>query len=132
MPLSAEDKIEIQELMGRYSLAADVDGPEAMRDIFTEDATFVIEAMRANVQGIDNIVAWLTEAYKAMPGKLYHISTNFVIEGHGDNATMTCTSQGLMPSNDGIKVFTLGHYQDVVVKTSAGWRLKDHKIIVLA
>lgn len=132
MPLTIEDKMEIQELMGRYIRASDVDGPEALRDIFTEDARFVIDAMQIEVTGVDNIIAMVVEFEKSLPSKIYHFSTNFVIDGDGDQATLTCISQAVQPTEDGIKNFTFGHYEDMLVKTPAGWRLKDHKIVVLA
>ena len=49
MILTIEDKFEIQDLMGRFALAVDVEGPEAMADIFTSDARFVIEAFKLDV-----------------------------------------------------------------------------------
>lgn len=131
MPLTLEDKMEIQELMGRYILAADIHGPEAMRDIFTEDGRFVIEAMQVDVKGRDNIINWLTEIAKTMPPKLYHTSSNFVIDGDGDAATMSCISQAIQFTDDGIKHFAFGHHEDTLVKTSTGWRLKDHKLNLL-
>jgi len=131
MPLSIEDKLEIQELMARYILASDVHGPEGMRDIFTEDGRFIIEAMQVDVKGIDNIVNWLTEISKTVPPKLYHTSSNFVIDGDGDVATMTCISQAIQITDDGIKHFAFGNYDDTLVKNPTGWRLKDHKLNLL-
>lgn len=128
MPISIEDKMDIHELMGRYILASDLHGPEAMRDIFTEDGRFVIEAMQIDVKGRDNIIAWLKEVSKTVPDKLFHTSSNFVIDGDGDAATMTCISQAIQITDDGIKHFAFGHYEDTLVKTPAGWRLKDHKL----
>jgi hypothetical protein len=59
MSFSTNDKVEMQELMGRYVLASDVLGPEAIRDIFVEDSRLVIESMLVDVQNIDNIVNFL-------------------------------------------------------------------------
>ena len=91
-------------------------------------AWFVIVAMQVDVKGLDNVVTWLDKISKTVPDKLFHASSNFVIDGDGDEATMNCISQAIQITDDGIKHFAFGYYKDMLVKTAAGWRLKDHKL----
>lgn len=128
MPISAADKIEIQDLMGRFALAVDVKGPEAMRELFVDDASFVVDEMHINLQGIDSIINWIKGSADAFPPGLTHVQSNFVIDGDGDQAQLSCISQAIQNHNGEIKHFVVGRYYETLVKTEAGWRLKEHKL----
>jgi len=132
MPLSVEDKMEIQDLMGRFALAADINGPEAYRDIFVEDGRFMIDAYQVDLKGLDNIINWITENADTFPPGLTHIQSNFVIDGDGDEAQLSCISQAIQSRDDEIKHFVVGRYFETLVKTPKGWRLKTHKLQVHA
>ena len=128
MPLSIEDKVEIQDLMGRFALAVDVNGPDAMRDLFVDDARFVIDAMQIDVKGLDNIVNWMKQAADSFPPNLTHVQSNFVIEGDVKEAKLSCISQAIQDHEGEIKHFVVGRYNETLVKTLADWRLKKHKL----
>jgi len=70
---------------------------------------FVIVAMQVDVKGLDNVVTWLDKISKTVPDKLFHASSNFVIDGDGDEATMNCISQAIQITDDDIKHFALGY-----------------------
>jgi hypothetical protein len=42
--------MEIQDLMGRFALAVDINGPEAMRDLFVEDGRFIIDELQIELK----------------------------------------------------------------------------------
>lgn len=128
MPLSAEDRLEIQDLMGRFALATDVHGPHAMGDLFVEDGRFVIDAMQLDVQGRDNIINWIKGAADSFPEKHIHVLSNFVIDGDGDEAKLSCVSQAIQINDGKIDYFGIGYYDEKLVKTPSGWRLKIHKL----
>lgn len=132
MPLSLEDKFEIQELMNRFIQTTDLKTAEDMRPLFTPDGRFVIDAMEIDVVGIDNIVAFLEEVRGKMPGKMFHALTNFVVEGDGDAATVSCASQALQADDGRVQHFAFGYYHDQLVRTSDGWRIKEHNLTLMA
>ncbi|MGR3624465.1 nuclear transport factor 2 family protein [Pseudophaeobacter sp.] len=132
MALTTEDKIEIQDLMGRFALAVDVNGPEAMRDLFVDDAQFIVEEMGIHLEGLDTIVEWITENAAAFPPGLIHVQSNFVIDVNGDTAELRCISQAIQNHDGEIKHFVVGRYFETLVKTAQGWRLKTHKLQVQA
>lgn len=128
MTLTIADRVEIQELIARFSLAVDVEGPEAMGALFVEDASFVIPAMGLDLSGRGNIVAWVTDNAALMPPGLTHVQSNFVIDGNEGSAQVRCVSQARQTVAGATAIFAVGRYVDQVVKTEAGWRLKDHRL----
>ena len=132
MTLTTDDKIEIQDLMGRFALTVDTKGPEAMRDLFVDEAQFIIDGMGIHLEGLDNIIAWITENADAFPPGLTHVQSNFVIDGTGDTAELSCVSQAIQNHDGEIKHFVVGRYFETLVKTHQGWRLKTHKLQVQA
>lgn len=128
MPLTTEDKLEIQDLMGRFALAVDVQGPDAMRELFVDDARFVIDSFQVDVKGLDNIINWIKESSDTFPPNLNHVQSNFVIDGDGTEAKLSCISQAIQDFEGEIKHFVIGRYDETLVKTPAGWRLKVHKL----
>ncbi|WP_294224482.1 nuclear transport factor 2 family protein [uncultured Shimia sp.] len=128
MTLTIADRVEIQELFARFSLAVDVEGPEAMGALFVEDATFVFPGMGLDLRGRDNIVAWVKDNAALVPPGLTHVQSNFVIDGDGVSAQVRCVSQALQTVEGESKIFAVGRYVETVVKTEAGWRLKDHRL----
>lgn len=132
MALTTGDKIEIQDLMGRFALAVDVNGPEAMRDLFVDDAQFIVEEMGIHLEGLDTIAEWITENAAVFPPGLTHVQSNFVIDGNNDTAELSCVSQAIQNHDGEIKHFVVGRYFETLVKTAQGWRLKTHKLQVQA
>ncbi|MFH0261470.1 nuclear transport factor 2 family protein [Vibrio mediterranei] len=128
MSLTTADRMEIQDLMGRFALAVDVNGPEAMRDLFVEGGRFIVDDLQINLQGIDNIINWIKDSADTFPSGLTHIQSNFVIDGDGDEAQLSCVSQAILSHDGDIKHFVVGRYFETLVKTPAGWRLKEHKL----
>ncbi|MRI32599.1 hypothetical protein EOPP23_06310 [Endozoicomonas sp. OPT23] len=132
MSLTTEDRMDIQNLMGRFALAADVDEPEAMRDFFVEEGRFIVDEMQIKLEGIDNIISWIKNNADAFPPGLIHVQSNFVIDGDGDEAQLSCVSQAIQSYNGEIKHYVVGRYFEKLVKTRSGWRLKEHKLQIKA
>lgn len=132
MSITTADRMEIQDLMGRFALAVDVNGPEAMRDLFVEDGRFIVDELQIELEGIDNIINWIKGSADAFPPGLTHIQSNFVIDGDGDQAQLSCVSQAIQSHDGEIKHFVVGRYNEKLVKTPSGWRLKEHKLQIRA
>ena len=85
MSLTAADKLAILDLVGRYCQAVDAgDGP-GYADTYVPNGTFEMPVGR--VEGRDALVEMVEVIQAAMPG-VRHMSSNWVIEGDGDLATM--------------------------------------------
>ncbi len=132
MTLSVADRLEIQDLMGRFALAVDVDGPDAYRDIFVEDSRFVIDDFQLDLHGRETIIQWVKDNAESFPPGLNHVQSNFVIDGDDGEARVRCISQAIQSHEGEIKLFVIGRYDETLVKTDKGWRLKIHRLNVQA
>jgi hypothetical protein len=129
--LTAEDYIEIQQLVSRYPYALDQNPDEGLSyaNLFTPDAVF----RQPRTEGRQNLA---TMASRAPHGPKYtrHFLANHVIEATADGAIgkqyLVAVDIGEMgqPSS----VFLGGHYEDVYVRTPEGWRFKTRTFIASA
>jgi hypothetical protein len=126
--LSASDYIEIQQLVARYSYAVDThaDNGYAYADLFIPDGVF------GKTQGREALaeLARTTQKDRGGPAYTRHFLTNVIIyptpEGaRGSQYLMALdVSEGGKPSS----VVHGGRYDDVYVKTAAGWRFKSRQL----
>lgn len=129
--LSAEDRLDIIELPGRYADALDTLQPEHLRDVFTEDAIWeVVGGLR--LEGLDAIMEFMGRP-DVHPGA--HIMTNIYIasvEDTGDaSPCVHLSSRGIYPVGPSDRknptaVF-YGRYDDDVVRTEKGWRIRHRR-----
>ena len=129
MELTADDRLDILELPGRYAEALDTLQPEQLRQVFTDDAVWEIEGGRVRLVGIDEIMAFMGRN-DVHPGA--HIMTNLFITGvdedPGAGAVVRLKSRGIYPTGpsdprDPTQVF-YGRYEDEVVRVDGGWRIR--------
>jgi hypothetical protein len=125
------DRIEIQQLVARYGYALDTgaDNGYAYADLFAPDGVFVGmnqgEKGRA-YRGRDTLAA-LARGGKRGPHYVSHFITNLLIEPSPEGAigrqyaVILEIGEGQAPSS----ITHGGHYEDVYVKTPAGWRFKS-------
>jgi hypothetical protein len=130
-----EDKMEILELISRYSFAADTEGPEAFAGVFSEDGIFHGRAGQPDeiiVRGHNQLLAFAARAYQGRGTRQgrHHQSTTMFVELNGDSA---CTRTYLMTTNVAEGSLPLvgltSVYEDEIVRTPEGWRIKYRKII---
>jgi uncharacterized protein (TIGR02246 family) len=70
----------------------------------------------------------LLEAYKGMlTGDLQPFVHNHVVELDGDRATGRCYLD-LRATRDGVSMMGSGYYEDVYVRTAAGWKFRSRKL----
>jgi hypothetical protein len=127
--LTAMDYIEIQQLVARYPYALDTRGDNGYMyaDLFAPDGTFGTtkgrEALAAVARG--------NQPEKSGPAATRHFLTNVII---------TETPEGvvgrqynvLIDVGNSTKASAIdhgGHYEDVYVKTPAGWRFKSRTYV---
>jgi hypothetical protein len=121
--LTAEDYIEIQQLVGRFPFALDenINNGASYANLFTSDGVFNTH----RTEGREKLAQLAVEQPHG-PGYIRHFITNHVIEASSDGATgkeyLVVIDIG--DSGRPNSVFLMGHYDDVYAKTSEGWRFK--------
>jgi len=145
-PLTAMDYIEIRQLVSRYAFALDTGASNGydFADLFTSDG----ECLQPRAKGREQLAA-LARGPKVGPLNTVHYVTNHVIEPAPGGAIGKAYVIALnfdvpaAPSQDagtravdrvgtkkGGELTPLGgHYEDVYVKTSAGWRIQTRDFI---
>jgi len=128
--LTAADYIEIQQLVARYPYALDMHGGDgsAYAALFTPDGNFGTEA-KGSVPLAE--LATKTNKDRSGAGFTRHFVTNVVIKPSPGGATGRSYLVSLDISEGG-KPTTIvggGHYDDVYVKTSQGWRIKSRRYV---
>ena len=122
-PLDLEDRLDLHELAARYGDIIDDRDWQALDRIFTEDAIFeVVDLVR--MEGLAEIKRYMHEEGRH---PLAHLITNIHVAQDADGVRLRC--RGVFPisapgGGPGHRVFH-GSYYDRVVKTSAGWRIKE-------
>ena len=117
--LTTQDYIDIQQLYARYNMAHDSSDAKLLEAVFTPDGEFVSGGNRRSGRGM--IAA--TAVKKERP-QVRHMATSITIapspEGaRGTSYVMLVNGQATPPAISGT-----GFYEDVIVKTSEGWRFK--------
>jgi hypothetical protein len=122
----AADRVELAELMHRYALAIDSADFEALRGVFTADATVDFGSVghyvegASGVSGIDAILGWFRAALAPFPDVL-HFMSNHVIDLDGDRARVRTYMHVLHMSMGGL-------YDAQAVRTPAGWRIARFRL----
>ena len=124
--LSAEDRLDLYELLYRYYSANDDKDVEAALACCTEDATISGDfTMRSDHQEED-----LKRIYAGEPGKKRHLMLNpIILSVDGDEVKlqhlMLVIEASLIPAT-----VATSKVIDRMVRTPDGWRIADHKIEV--
>lgn len=135
MPLTADDRSEIILLAGRYSQSLDLRDPEAWRSCFTDDAVMEMELQELWITGdaLWGLASGATDSDDDRVSR--HQPSNFVIDGDGDEATMSsyCTvvSAGSRdnPFGEPAKITFQGRYVDRLRNVDGAWKIAHRKII---
>src|SRR5688572_19082605 len=127
--LTALDYLEIQQLVASYGHALDnglaqSDNGPAYAGLFTTDGV----AFR-RLRGFDALAA-IARAQPRGPRYVRHILTNVTIAPTPEGATGEQYLVVIDPPEGGKpgRLFLGGHYEDIYVKTSQGWRYKSRTL----
>jgi len=122
------DRLEIQELLVRYSDAVDRRDWDLFETVFTEDAVIDYTEFGATRGGVKETRAFLETAMPTFSSH-QHMIGNTVLEFDGDTARARtiCYNPMVFPRDGGEpQVFICGlWYRDVLVRTPEGWRIKE-------
>ena len=125
MSLTAEDRLDIHELISLHGHLAEDRRPEDLGLLFTTDAEYDISAYGLGV--ISGLPA-LIELFSARPGEQpsgHHV-TNVIVRERADGA-VAVRSKGLYVMAKGAAGTVI--YEDVVVPTADGWRISYRRVV---
>ena len=129
--LTAEDYIEIQQLVARYPYALDQNGDEgaSYANLFTADGVF----RQPRTEGRANLATMASRAPRG-PHYTRHFLTNHIIEATAEGATgkQYLVAVDIGERGEPNSIFLGGHYEDVYVRTPEGWRFKTRTFIASA
>jgi ketosteroid isomerase-like protein len=130
-----EDQVAIEQLLNRYCHKLDRGEVDAVVELFTADAVLV-PAYEGDTRhaGRAAVHAWYARyaanTVAAVRGLRHKISTA-MIEVDGDTATAVCylDADSVNPKT-GQRSLVGGRYEDRLVRTPAGWRLCERRIVI--
>lgn len=116
MTITAEDRIEIAELMGRYNQALDTRDSEVWAETFTEDG--VLDAGDGNpVEGRSALKARVDSMSRTSLER--HWVSNFIIENQGEEVTLRA-DMGVLKGNT---VLSTGRYVNRMKIVDGQWKI---------
>jgi hypothetical protein len=146
MRLTAEDYVEIHQLIERYAFALDTCSNSGYdyADLYVEDGEFRVAAdwgskapPRFTAKGRDALAAaagggknGCGDPTKSRNYGISHITVNHVITPAPGGATGMSYSLAIGVEHDPRKIERQGGYEDVYVKTPNGWRIKSRTHVV--
>jgi len=125
MPSVTENRDEITQNMYRYGHTWDNQDAEGWADVFTEDG-YYYDGGGKEVVGREALVAYARQFGPDYSGR-FHIVTNPFIAVEGD----TAKAHSYFLIVEGLTPCLSGTYDDQVVRTPKGWRIKRRVVSVL-
>jgi hypothetical protein len=131
MPLSADqvsDRIEINDLLVRYTRAIDTCDWDLLDTCFTPDAHIDYKSSGGVAGSYPEVRAWLAKAL-AQFDAMMHLVSNSSVELDGDSArarTYVLNPMGMKQADGSLHFFTVAaDYKDRLVRTPEGWRIAE-------
>jgi hypothetical protein len=118
------DKEQIAEVLIRYATGIDSKDWPLLRSCWTDEIDVDYQQL-GHFTSPDALTDVMRQLHENM-GPTYHRLSNFVISVEGDRATVRSYVHAvlmLQPDDDTNWVDALGHYDDVFVRTTDGWRI---------
>ena len=132
--LTPQDYLDIQQLVARYPYTLDggLDHGKALADLFADDGEFHQQTGRV-WRGRKELLT-IADKEVETPNVLGHFGMNLVIvpAPHGAvGKQYLLTIAPLGEAKDGRQAWSVTpyHYEDVYVKTAAGWRFKSRTVV---
>jgi ketosteroid isomerase-like protein len=117
--LSAEDVVAIQAVLMKYGFLIDDREFDRLAEVFTEDA---VVDYRPGGAGPFAGLAEIDQAMKTLQHPVQHMMVSHIIDSVSGDEVVTRTKALIPLQAGGIADIA---YRDVLVRTSAGWRIKE-------
>jgi hypothetical protein len=120
------DRLEIQDLMTRYTHVVDFRDWARLGEVFATDATADYTPTGGISGSFEEVMSWLDRALAAWPVNLHAISNLAITFDGPDHATSQCYFTAPMAAGTvGAQVVLTngGHYNDTLLRTDEGWRI---------
>jgi hypothetical protein len=129
------DRIEIQDVLVRYTRAIDTGEWDRLDTVFTPDAEIDYTESGGIKESYPAVKPWLAEMLPMFFPKRMHTLGQYEIAVDGDTATCSAYFHNPMPMDDGKggdKIVELGGiYHHTLIRTSDGWRSRKlHEEVV--
>ena len=125
-----EEKQKIVDLTIAYTWIIDHGPRERLREIFTEDAVFIIDTRHLN--GIDEIRGKIERTLGGLSAS-QHIVSNHQVSIDGDTATSRCylhAQHTLTGTEGGDNYVMAGRYIDKLVRVDSEWRIAERQLML--
>lgn len=124
--LTTADRLQIQEVLSRYSHCIDRGRWDALPALFTEDCRLDLSQLMGMYEGRAGVQQF-AETLKPLNLFMRHLVTNVVIDGDGDRVKVECyvtavTGSAATPTS------TTGFYDDELVKQNGRWLLHRRRL----
>ena len=126
MGLSADDRAEIQNLAGRYSQALDDGEPEAWASVWTDDGVMEMVGQERWITG--DALRSLAAPRDERDSQSRHMPSTFVIDGDGDEASMS-SYVTVVRCDDPASIVFQGRYVDKIRRVDGAWKLAHRTIL---
>lgn len=123
------DRLEILELIARYSVALDQRDYDALDELFTDDAVLDYRATGAIKGSLAEMKAFVEDAF-TMFESTQHLTTGTVLtftdDGNTAHGRSACHNPMVFADDNKPKMMQVGlWYVDTFVRTANGWRFKE-------
>ncbi len=123
MSFSTADRLEIHELIARYTHALDYHNIPLMRDIWTDDCRFQADEPDVNISGIEALSDFFRQTVAAVPNVRHVVSNLYVDSTSGSEAI--CNAYIQIIDFDSKELIAAGRYRDEMVRSASGWRIRN-------
>ena len=127
-PEQVADRIEINDLLIRYTVAIDKKDYTILDTCFVPDAHLDYPCAGGIAGDYPKVRAWLEKALAPFPMTVHYV-TNSVVDLDGDQAparTAVLNPMGFQNPDGAMHQFTVGaYYNDELTRTPDGWRIRQ-------
>ena len=121
------DRLQINDLLTRYTVAIDQKDWSLLDTCFTKDAHLDYTSAGGIAGDYPKVRKWLEGALAPFPMTLHYI-TNSVVKLNGDAATArtaVLNPMGFQQEDGSLHLFTVGaYYNDELSRSDEGWRIQ--------
>ncbi|MBX3528988.1 MAG: nuclear transport factor 2 family protein [Rhizobiaceae bacterium] len=129
--LTAEDRVEIGELLARYNQAIDHFEAEEWASLFTQDGVLSANGT-VRASGRERLAAYVASRREAGGPHIRHVLTNIVIDPAEQGARVRAYVLAFRIDDWTGIPYVLGEYDDELVRERGAWRFRLRRMNVVA